>query len=514
MQPFLSASLQHAPILAVLIPLLAAPLAVLFGRTGPAFAISLLATALSLAFSVYLMFAVLDGSVISYHIGGWAPPLGIEYRIDAANALVLVLVSLIATIVVPFARTSIRDEIDEKHHTLFFACYLMCFTGLMGVAATGDAFNIFVFLEISSLATYALVALGAKKDRRALSAAYDYLIVGTIGATFFVIGLGLLYMATGTLNLVELAERVAVLEGNRTVRSAFAFIVIGMGLKAAMYPLHRWLPGAYTFAPSVISAFLAATATKVAVYVILRFMFSVYSAKFGFERDTLEFIILPFGVIAMFLGSLVAIYQVNLKRLLAYSSIAQIGYMLLGIALLNVSGVAATMVHLFNHAVTKGALFLAVGAIIYRIGSPMVPRMAGLGKQMPWTSAAIVLGGLSLIGVPGTAGFVSKWMLLQGALEKGWWPVSLLIVLSSLIAVVYVWKVVETLYLKPASPQTNVSEAPLALLLPTWALIGLTIWFGIDAELTNAVSRTAAEALLGGNFGSATPATIFGVEGR
>ena len=514
MQSFLSASLQHAPILAVVIPLLAAPLAVLFGRTGLAFFISLIASALSLALSFYLAGQVMTGSVLSYHIGGWAPPAGIEYRIDAANALVLVLVSLIATVVLPYARISIRDEIAEKHHTLFYACFMMCFTGLMGVAATGDAFNVFVFLEISSLATYALVALGAEKDRRALSAAYDYLILGTIGATFFVIGLGLLYMATGTLNMVELADRVALLEGNKTVRSAFAFIVIGMGLKAAMYPLHRWLPGAYTYAPSIISTFLAATATKVAIYVMLRFMFSVFSAKFGFERDTLQFIILPFGVIAMFLGSMIAVYQVNLKRLLAYSSIAQIGYMLLGIALLNVTGVAATMVHLFNHAVTKGALFLAVGAIIYRIGSPMLPRMAGLGRQMPWTSAAIVVGGLSLIGVPGTVGFVSKWALLQGALQNGLWPVALLIVLSSLIALVYVWKIVETLYMQPASPQSQTSEAPLSLLLPTWALIGFTIWFGIDAELTNSLSKTAAEALLGGNFGGTTPATIFGVEGR
>ncbi len=514
MASFISASLQHAPILAVLMPLLAAPLVVLFGRASLAFVISVIASVLSLAFSLYLATQVLDGSVLSYHVGGWAPPAGIEYRIDAANAFVLVVVSLIATIVLPFAWISIQEEIAEKHHTLFFSCFLLCFTGLMGVAATGDAFNIFVFLEISSLATYALVALGAEKDRRALSAAYDYLIVGTIGATFFVIGLGLLYMATGTLNLVELAERVAVLEQNRTVRSAFAFIIIGMGLKAAMYPVHRWLPGAYTYAPSAISAFLAATATKVAVYVMLRFTFSVFSAKFGFERDTLQLIILPFGVIAMFLGSIVAVYQVNLKRLLAYSSIAQIGYMLLGITLLNVAGIAATIVHLFNHAVTKGALFLAVGAIIYRIGSPMLPRMAGLGRQMPWTSAAIVIGGLSLIGVPGTAGFVSKWVLLQGALQNGMWPVAMLIVLSSLIALVYVWKVVETLYMQSALPGTEAIEAPLMLLLPTWTLIILTIWFGVDAEMTNALSRAAAEALLGGQFGGTTPATIFGVEGR
>ena len=509
----ISPLLPHVPILAVVVPLIAGPLCMLFGSRSFAFTISMLAAGLSLASSIFLLSSVADGSVLSYHIGGWAPPLGIEYRVDAANALVLVIVSAISLVVLPYARLSITKEIAERHHTLFYACYMLCFTGMMGVTITGDAFNVFVFLEISSLSTYVLVALGAEKDKRALSAAYDYLVLGTIGATFFVIGLGLIYMVTGTLNMVDLAQRLGGLESNRTVRTAFAFIVIGMGLKIAIYPLHRWLPGAYTYAPSAVSAFLASTATKVAIYVVLRFMFSVFSHKFGFEQDTVRYIFLPFGVLAMFAASIIAVYQVNVKRLLAYSSIAQIGYMLLGISMLNITGLSATMVHLFNHAITKGALFLAVGAIIFRTGSPLLPHMAGMGRKMPWTSAAIVIGGLSLIGIPGTAGFVSKWVLLSAALEKGWWPVALLIVLSSLIAVIYVWRLIETFYLQPAKPGSRVMEAPLSLLLPTWVLALACIWFGVNAELTVEMSRVAAEALLSGSFGG-DGATIVGVEGR
>ena len=188
-------------------------------------------------------------------------------------------------------------------------------------------------------------------------------------------------MATGTLNMVDLAERITSLENNRTVRSGFAFIVVGMGVKVAIFPLHRWLPGAYTYAPSAISAFLAATATKVAIYVVMRFIFLVFSTKFGFEKDTLTFIFFPLAIVAMFAASFTAVYQVNLKRLLAFSSVAQIGYMLLGISLFTVTGLSAAMVHLFNHALTKGALFFAIGAIIYRIGSPMLPNMAGLGRK-------------------------------------------------------------------------------------------------------------------------------------
>ena len=508
----MSAFVSHSLILVVLIPLLAAPLSMLFGNRSVAFVISFIASIVAFVLSLHLLAIVIDGDVISYHIGGWAPPLGIEYRVDAANALVLLIVSAISTVVLPYARRSIENEIAEKHHTLFYACYMLCFTGLLGVAITGDAFNVFVFLEVSSLSTYVLIALGAQTDKRALSAAYDYLILGTIGATFFVIGLGMIYMSTGTLNMADLAERLAPLEDNRTVKTAFAFIVVGLGLKIAIYPLHRWLPGAYTYAPSAISAFLAATATKVAIYVVLRFMFSVYSAKFGFELDTVRLIFFPFALMAMFAASLVAIYQVNVKRLLAYSSVAQIGYMLLGVALFSTAGLTATMAHLFNHAVTKGALFLAMGAIIYQIGSPLLPRMAGLGKQMPWTSAAIVIGGLSLIGVPGTAGFVSKWLLLTAAFQQGYWPVAALIVLSSLLAIVYVWKCVETLYLKPAHSEIAVKEAPLSLLVPTYVLVVATIWFGLDASMITIASQTAAESLMNGGFGG--DATIMGVEGR
>ncbi len=351
----------HAPLLAVLVPLLAAPLAVLFGNRTVAFVISWFACLVSFVLSGYLALLVSDGAVLSYAIGGWAPPLGIEYRVDAANAFVMVIVSAIALVIFPYARTSIETEIDRSSHTLFYACMMLCFTGLMGVTVTGDAFNIFVFLEISSLSTYVLVALGAKKDRRALSAAYDYLVLGTIGATFFVIGLGLIYMMTGTLNLMDLSLRLDGLDDNRTVRTAFAFIVIGLGLKIAIYPLHRWLPGAYTYSPSVVSAFLAATATKVAIYALLRFMFSVFSPDLGFERDTLTFIVMPLAILAMFAGSFVATFQTNVKRLLAYSSVAQVGYMLLGTAMLTATGLTGSIVHLFNHAVTKGALFLAVG---------------------------------------------------------------------------------------------------------------------------------------------------------
>jgi multicomponent Na+:H+ antiporter subunit D len=492
---------DHWPILQVLVPFLAAPLIVLIGNRRMAWHLAFAATLAAFAISAVLLLKVIDGGLLSYHIGGWAPPLGIEYRIDAANALVLFLVSGIAALVLPYARASLAAEVPGHSHTLFYAMFMLCLTGLLGVAATGDAFNVFVFLEISSLSTYVLIAQGAGRDKRALTAAYDYLIMGTIGATFFVIGIGFLYMATGTLNMADIADRIADQSQNRTVRAAFAFIVVGIGLKLAIYPLHLWLPNAYTYAPSAVTAFLAATATKVAVLVLLRFLFSIFQPAFLFEVATLEVIILPFAVVAMFAASFIAIFQTDFKRMLAYSSIAQIGYMLLGISFLTETGLVATIVHLFNHGVTKAVLFMGVGAYLLRAPGSFYGQIAGLGRTMPWTSAAVVIGGLSLIGVPGTAGFISKWVLVEAALDKGWWPVALMIVASSLLAVVYVWRVVEVLYMQKAPEDRAPGDAPLSMLVPIWIMAAACIWFGLATDLTIGAAETAARGLMAGSAG-------------
>ncbi|PKQ02325.1 MAG: cation:proton antiporter, partial [Alphaproteobacteria bacterium HGW-Alphaproteobacteria-12] len=266
----------NLPALQVVVPLVAAPVCAMLGRGGRAWGFATLISFLTFAISVSLFAAAYDGRPISYEMGGWAPPIGIEYRVDALNAFVLMIVSGIAALVMPYARRSVAAEIPAERQVFFYTAFLLCLTGLLGVTITGDAFNVFVFLEISSLSTYALVASGAWRNKRALTAAYNYLIMGTVGATFFVIGIGMLYMITGTLNMADLAVRIAEHGDSRTLRMGFVFIFIGIGLKLAMFPLHLWLPNAYSFAPSAVTSFIAATATKVAVYVLLRFMFTVF----------------------------------------------------------------------------------------------------------------------------------------------------------------------------------------------------------------------------------------------
>lgn len=484
----------HLPILQVVLPLLSAPLAVLLRHGGIAFAIVTAGAWAAFACAIGLWLQTGEVGVISYHIGNWAPPWGIEYRVDRLASFVLLLVSGTAAVVLPYSRASIAREIPTELHYLYYAMFGLCLAGLLGIAITGDAFNIFVFLEISSLSTYVLIALG--RDRRALAASYRYLIMGSIGATFIVIGIGFLYLMTGTLNLVDMAERLRAVESSRPVLAALAFITVGVSLKLALFPLHQWLPNAYTHAPSAVTAFLAATATKVSVYVLIRFWYSVFGESLVYVELPLPQILLLLSLAAMFAASFTAIFQDNLKRLFAYSSVGQIGYITLGLHFDSVSGLTASIVHLFNHGISKAAIFLLIGGIVAVSPGPTFDKLSGLAKRMPLTCFGIVVAGLSLIGVPGTAGFVSKWYLILAALEKEqFWLVGA-ILLSSLLAVAYVWRFVEAAYFKPAPEAATQQEAPLGLLIPAWILVIATVWFGLDTSFTVGTAAEAAQQLV------------------
>ncbi|MFV1986041.1 MAG: monovalent cation/H+ antiporter subunit D family protein [Gemmatimonadota bacterium] len=488
---------SNLPVLQIVVPLVAAPLCILLRRRSLVLGFAIAICWLTFGIALHLLGDVLSGGVIRYEMGGWSAPWGIEYRIDVLSAFVLVFVSAIGAIVLTYAPRSLTEEIPEGRHYLFCSVYLLCLTGLLGIVITGDLFNLFVFLEISALSSYTLIGMGGR--RQALPAAFQYLVMGTIGATFILIGIGLMYMMTGTLNMADMAARLPAASELRTVLVAFGFLTVGISLKMALFPLHIWLPNAYAYAPSVVTAFLAATATKVAVYIFLRFMFSVFGPEFVFGARALDTILMPLSLAGIFVASTVAIFQTDIKRMLAYSSVAQIGYMVLGISFASVTGLTGGIIHMFNHALMKGGLFMAMGCIMFSLQSVDLDDMRGLGRRMPFTMMAWVIGGLGLIGVPLTVGFISKWYLLQAALERGWWWIAVLLLLSSLLALTYVWRVVETAYFKePLDPEREVREAPLSMLIPTWVLIGATIVFGVMSTGPVSIARQAAETLLSG----------------
>ncbi|MCH8111081.1 MAG: monovalent cation/H+ antiporter subunit D family protein [Proteobacteria bacterium] len=486
--------IAHLPALQVVIPLFAAPLCVLLRKGMLPWLITLAVSWVALLIAGVQLADVLDGGPVSYALGGFAAPFGIEYRVDVLNAFMMLIVAGMAAVILPFARKSVAAEIREDQHFLFYAAFLLMLTGLLGMAITGDAFNLFVFIEISALSSYALIAMG--KNRRALRAAFTYLVMGTAGATFILIGIGLLYVVTGTLNMADLAERLQPVNESRTVLVAFAFLAVGISLKLALFPLHMWLPNAYTYAPSVVTAFLAATATKVAIYVLLRFIFTIFGVEFSFGALPLGEILLVLAITSIVIASTVAIFQKNIKRMLAYSSLAQIGYIILGISYANVTGLSAAIMHLFNHAATKGALFLILGCVVYRTGSAHIDKLQGLGRRMPLTMFGFAIAGLSLIGVPLTAGFISKWYLVLGAMERGWWPAAVVVLSTSLLAVAYIWKVVEVAYFRPLPEDAgDLADPPLSMLIPAWVLILSTIYFGIETSLPVGVAEQAARFL-------------------
>ncbi len=493
---------EQLTILLVVIPLIIAPITALVKNHNISWALTFLVSLSCFILSFIILYEVIDGQHVIYELGGWQPPWGIEYKIDSLNAFISLIVSGVATVTSIYAFQSVPKEIDKQSYGLFYAAFQLCLLGLLGIALTGDIFNLFVFLEISSLSSYALISMG--KSRKALTAALSYLILGTIGATFFLIGVGFLFAASGSLNIADIAARFDTFADMQLVMTGFIFIVLGLGLKAAVFPLHSWLPNAYSHAPSVVSIFLSATATKVSIYALIRVLFNLYPVDY-WKDLFLPQIMLSLGCVAVIYGSYRAWQQIELKRLLAFSSVAQIGYMIIGISLLNESGITASILHLFNHALIKATLFMGAGMILYRANTTTLSNLRGFGGSMPWTFAAIVLAGLSLIGAPGTVGFVTKWFLLEAAISEGKWIVVAAVVIGSVLAIAYVWKIVEAMYFNSkrkiviqgvSSGDINIAKTPLSMGIALWMGALGCLYFGLFTDLPYEAAHSVAKALL------------------
>ncbi len=498
----------HGAAFIVVLPLLMAAItAVLPAVRRLAWFTALVVVSLVALVAFIVLQTQIDLGAFIYRMGGWEPPHGISLGIDAVNAPIALLIAAMGVATLVYAEPAVDSEVQRKKRAPFYAAFLLCVAGLLGMVVTGDAFNVFVFLEVSSISTYTLVAMGANRDRRALSAAFNYLILGSIGATFFVIGIGFLYAETGTLNMADMRQILANLDGgSRVAQVGFGFVLVGLGLKLAMFPLHTWLPGAYAYSPTAVTAFLASTATKAALYLLYRFMFTVFDPSFDYVAVTLTYVVTALAVIGMVFASLQALFQTDARRTLAFSSVAQVGYMLLGIGLISTLGLVGSYLHLINHAVVKGGLFLCLGAMWYRFGITRISDMAGLGKTMPITTAAFTVLAFSLIGVPFTAGFVSKVALAEAALERGWYWAVAVIMIASILALLYMGRMMMVAYFSPppasalnSDGRVQRREAPLLMLVPMIGLAVTSVLIGVRGNVYLAeVSENAARVLLPG----------------
>ena len=421
---------------------------------------------------------VIRNGDIQYRLGGWAPPIGIEVLIDPLSAFVAVTITAVALVVLIPSRQLMADELPNGGGGPFASVVLLLMAGLTGIVITGDLFNLFVFLEISSLAAYALVAIGGGK---ATVSGFRYLILGTVGGSFYLLGVGFIYFMTGTLNMADAARFLPEVQDTTTVVAAVVLITLGLGLKMALFPLHQWLPDAYTYAPSPVTALIAPIMTKVYAYSLIRMYLSVFPPGYITDIVPISTVLVVLGMIGILFGSVMAFAQQDIRRMLAYSSISQLAFIALGIGLANSLALIGAVLHILNHAVMKACLFLAVGSIRSQAGVVSVAQIGGLGRRMPLTMGAFTVGALSMIGVPPSSGFFSKWYLVQGGIDASNWVAVAVILASSLLTAIYFFRVLERVYFAaPDRAETgDVKEAPPVVVIPIWlfavAMVGLGI---------------------------------------
>jgi multicomponent Na+:H+ antiporter subunit D len=489
--------IAQVPVLIVVIPLISSFLCPLLGllRREACYYWALFSLSLCALASVNTLFTVIESGTIHYRLGGWAPPFGIEYVVDHLNAMMLVLVSLISLIVAIYSKRSIEQELPEKV-VYFYTVFLLQVTGFLGIVITGDLFNLYVFLEIASLAGYALIAAG---EEGAPLATFRYIVMGTIGACFYLLGIGYIYVSTGSLNMADVRQILPQLYDSKVLLTAVAFILAGLAVKMALFPVHVWLPDAYTKAPSAASALVAPLMTKISLYVMIRVLFTVFEPRLSIELLPVTKIMVWAGVVAIFGGAIMALAQTDFKRMLCYIVVAEVGYIVGGVGLANATAIKGAILHILNDAVMTVGLFAVAGIIAYKTKSHNISDFHDLFKRMPFTMSALVVAALSIIGVPPTCGFFSKWYLIHGAIIAKHWAFLAALLLSSLISVILFFRVFEIGYTFQASHGANshgahqavtIDEAPLSMLIPTICVALAIILIGLynSAILSNVIA--------------------------
>lgn len=494
-------TLDHQAPAWVLLPLLVGAFVVAgagYWRRSLARPLMLVSLSAFLAVCLAGLHAALTLGPLRYRMGGWPQPVGIELSLDALSAFVLVMIAVVALPVGVYAGAAVRREHPDRE-AAYLGMVLVLLLGLAGMVITADLFNLYVWLEVSSLGGYALMAVG---HRKAVVSAFRYLLLGTLGASFYLLGVGYLYVLTGSLSIVDVAARIGAMPENPALTVSLACIVIGLGLKMALFPMHLWLPDAYTYASSTSTAIIAPLMTKVSAYALIRVLYFVYGTGHALTGPGgLGPLLVWMGLAGVVVGSVMAVAQTDVKRMLAYSSVAQLGYIGIGMALAQPLALAGAVLHILNHAVMKSCLFLVTGSVELQRGATSLGAYAGLGRRMPWTSACFTLAALAMVGVPPTNGFFSKWYLVLGGIAAGEWVVVAAMLASSLLTAVYFFRILERMWSRDpedraaARPLAGGGDPPLPMRAPMMALGAGVLVLGLaNAWLVSTVIRHALPA--------------------
>jgi len=449
----------------------------------------ILSLCFSSIFSAVTLLKVMQHGAFSYTVGNWQPPFGIELVVDHLSALMMVLISLVALIATLASLKSVENELPGREH-LFFTLYLILITGLIGLVLTGDAFNLYVLLEITSITTYGLIAMG---KGRAPLASFNYIIMGSIGACFYLLGVGYLYILTGSLNMADIASMIGGLNAPTALATSFGFIMVGLWVKMAFFPLHSWLPNAYSLAPTGAGLMIAPLMTKVTVYLMIRVIFSIFTPSYAFfQHAGVQSAIVWVAALAIVCASSLALAQRDLRRMLTFIIVAEVGYMVGGVWLANTQGMTGAILHIVNDALMTLCLFLAAAAIHYRTGSLKLENLNGLYRRMPVTMAAFTIGAFSMIGIPPTCGFFSKWYLILGGIEAGQWSYVCALIFSSLVNAVLFFRIIEIAFFPKGEHNhgpIRMEEAPFLILKPLvlTAIALIAVGFGSGPLVSNII---------------------------
>lgn len=420
----------------------------------------------------------LDHGALRHAMGGWSQPLGIEYVLDPLSGFMAVLIGVTGLLVVVYP-TATGFNVTPERGVVVYPLVLLLLGALFGVVVTRDLFNLFVSLEIYSIASYALIALGGPA---AAVASYRYLLIGTMGSSLYLLGVGFVYFTTGSLGMDSVGPALEQLTDSPTTAAAVALIVIGLGTKMAIFPLHVWLPDAHSHAPPAVAALLAAVQVKVAAYALIRILLDVFPTGYVTDQLPVMTMLTWFGAAGIVVGSVMAIRQDDIKRMLAHSTVAQLGYIAVGIGLGTRMALIGALLHVVNHAAMKACMFFVAGGVLERAGTKKIAGYAGLGQRMPVTMTAFTVAAISMVGLPPTAGFVSKWYLVSGAVEADRWVVGVIVVGASVLTLLYFLRVLEMVWFREpmdAEAAASVREPTTGVVIPVLVLAVAVLALGL-----------------------------------
>jgi multicomponent Na+:H+ antiporter subunit D len=433
--------------------------------------------------AIALFGLVKSQGVVSYFFGGWPAPIGIAYSVDHLNALMILLIYVVSTLAFVYSLKSVTFEIPASKHGYYYTLYFLLITGLVGITITGDAFNLYVLFEICALSSYALLAMGGK---RSYLATFFYLLVGSIGACFYLLGVAYLFIKTGTLNIAHLFELIPPLYFTKSIVIAFIFVNLGLFIKMAMFPLHSWLPSLYSKAPVSTTCLLAPLGTKLSIYILLRFYLNVFSPEYVFQILNIQSLMMWLSTIAIVVGSLYAIFHTEYRKIISCIVVAEIGYIVGGIWTGHPDSMFAAIYHILADSFMTLSLFMIAGVVIFYIKSEKVKDIHHIFRSFPITAVAMIVVFLSIVGVPPTSGFFSKMYLIKGAYQMGYYQFIVALLFSSLVSLFVFFRFFESYFFGGADATTNTvvvaQDKSKRLAIPLILVSVLIIWLGLSVE--------------------------------